>query len=234
MLQISHCQAFRRLFSTGSVFHLWATPILTARPKNRKDFNKALTKIALEQYDRFVVEHNNSPSKEADADEQDINSAFYEWQAAFHDKAGLSVMTGPIYQELLQLLSQNIMSYLTQIGKQHLVEPSNIDIFAWASVHPRGSCHLSHVHPGSLVSGVYYSQVPEGAGSLLLEDPRGPLPPFNSRFTLQPKEGDLIIFPSWLSHQVSPTSSRDPRISWSFNVLDGDWSQTAAIMVSME
>ena len=53
-------------------------------------------------------------------------------------------------------------------------------------------------------------------------DPRGALPPFGKSLRISPKEGDLILFPGYLSHAVHPTMTRSPRISVSFN-FHGDW-----------
>ena len=67
-----------------------------------------------------------------------------------------------------------------------------------------------------------------------------PLPPFSSSFhTIQPTRGQLIIFPSWLSHKVETVTSSSnnknnnkdqveeeknalPRISISYNIV-GEW-----------
>lgn len=55
---------------------------------------------------------------------------------------------------------------------------------------------------------------------LLQQDPRGyPRTPFdNNAWEIQPEEGDMIIFPSWLSHEVLPTLGAAPRISIAFNM----------------
>ena len=43
------------------------------------------------------------------------------------------------------------------------------------------------------------------AGDLVLEDPRGMVPPFGNRVIHSPKVGDIVLFPSWLVHHVSPS-----------------------------
>jgi len=91
--------------------------------------------------------------------------------------------------------------------------------------------HLPHTHPYQLVSGVYYSRVPKGAGAIIFEDPRGPLPPFENRIIYNPKEGDLIIFPSWLLHQVTPTQGDEERISFSCNI-PGEWERSTDVSIA--
>ena len=99
----------------------------------------------------------------------------------------------------------------------------------WVSVLRPGAGHSGHIHPHSVLSGTFYVSVPQGAGALRLEDPRLPLmmaaPPRSSSapdssrtfVTLEPKEGDLYIWESWLRHEVTPGSANGPRISLSFN-----------------
>lgn len=101
-------------------------------------------------------------------------------------------------------------------------------LHAWATVTSNGSYHLSHTHPASLVSGVYYVDVPADAGPILFRDPRGPRPPFDAPLTIHPRSGELLLFPSWLSHEVAPTPGAAPRISIAFNMV-GEWADTASV-----
>lgn len=96
-----------------------------------------------------------------------------------------------------------------------------------------GQAHNSaHVHPGAELSGVLYVQVPEGSGPIIFRDPRpqaemallglklgsaGEL--LLPRHPVQPRTGDLLLFPSWLMHQVEPGQNSDQlRIALSFNI----------------
>ena len=67
--------------------------------------------------------------------------------------------------------------------------------------------HLPHTHARAAVSGVYYARargLRAGEGDLVLEDPRGALPPFGGRYRHVVREGDLVLFPGWLVHHVTP------------------------------
>ena len=107
----------------------------------------------------------------------------------------------------------------------------------WANIAPRYGQNRSHTHPGSLWSGVYYVQVPQGAGRIHFTDPRPQamvLQPVYARAAearpeswtevhYEPLEGRVILFPSWLVHEVRPNMSeveggRADRISVSFNI----------------
>lgn len=99
----------------------------------------------------------------------------------------------------------------------------------WASVLRPGAGHSGHIHPHSVLSGVVYVSAPAGAGVLRLEDPRLPAmmaaPPrradapeaSRSFVTLEPADGRLYIWESWLRHEVAPGTSKAPRVSLSFN-----------------
>jgi len=101
----------------------------------------------------------------------------------------------------------------------------------WGNKNPKGSKHHEHVHPNSIVSGVFY----------LRQDPK--LPPikfFKSNvqaINLDPKEynylnsesfllpcvsGELILFPSNLKHSVPTNRGDEERISLSFNTFSID------------
>ena len=102
----------------------------------------------------------------------------------------------------------------------------------WANVMRANSHHSGHIHPLSLLSGTYYVCVPPGAPAIKFEDPRLPLmmhsPPKKTRSRAEnrlyvevpAKAGTLILFESWLRHEVPMHVGRNPRVSVSFNY---DW-----------
>jgi uncharacterized protein (TIGR02466 family) len=97
----------------------------------------------------------------------------------------------------------------------------------WLNVMPSGVVHSLHLHPTSFISGTYYVQVPKGAGVLKFEDPRlsrmMAAPPARRPFVgLPAKAGDVILFESWLRHEVPPARYAGERISISFNYA---WSK---------
>ena len=99
----------------------------------------------------------------------------------------------------------------------------------WVNVLEPGGAHTGHIHPHSVLSGTYYVEVPDGASALKFEDPRLPLmmaaPPRTedapeaerSFIYLEPKAGDVILWESFLRHEVTPNAAKAPRISISFN-----------------
>merc|ERR1740116_657147 len=102
-------------------------------------------------------------------------------------------------------------------------------IFNWAAVHGPGEFHGPHTHVGEYHVAVFYAQAGSAAGKLRFGDPRGHSPPFGRSFLHTPRSGDLVLFPSWLSHMATVTApaagmkaddgSKDPlRVIFSFNI----------------
>jgi uncharacterized protein (TIGR02466 family) len=99
----------------------------------------------------------------------------------------------------------------------------------WANIMPRRVVHTLHLHPHATISGTYYVQTPPGAACLKFEDPRldrfmaAPPRKSNAReynrtwIELPAQAGQLVLFESWLRHEVPPNTSTRERISVSFN-----------------
>lgn len=99
----------------------------------------------------------------------------------------------------------------------------------WVNVMPRGVTHSLHLHPLSVISGTYYVRVPKGAPGLKFEDPRLDrymgAPPrradaaaANQAWVVMPAApGSLLLFESWLRHEVVANPVRGERVSISFN-----------------
>jgi uncharacterized protein (TIGR02466 family) len=102
----------------------------------------------------------------------------------------------------------------------------------WANAHYQGSCHDQHHHPNAMFSGVVYINCPEPApGDFYIRDPRLQAHQYvydyeDNRlaeydyWSITPKAGQIIIFPSWLEHGTRPGKfARGQRISVSFNCM---------------
>ncbi len=99
----------------------------------------------------------------------------------------------------------------------------------WINIMPRQTGHSLHLHPLSSVSGTYYVRTPRGSSGLKFEDPRmskfmasPPRKPDcrqeNRHHITYPAEtGNVILFESWLRHEVVPNPANTERISISFN-----------------
>lgn len=99
----------------------------------------------------------------------------------------------------------------------------------WVNVLDPGGSHSGHIHPHSVISGTVYVNTPVGASALKLEDPRLPMmmaappraenaPREQQTFIYeQPEAGTILLWESWLRHEVPPNAAETPRISISFN-----------------
>jgi hypothetical protein len=135
----------------------------------------------------------------------------------------------PEYRRLRKYVEALSRKYLERSGmSSKQVRDLNYSLFNWAAVHGPGEFHGPHTHVGEYHVGVFYAQTGPAAGKLRFGDPRGHSPPFGRTYFHTPKSGDLVFFPSWLSHMATvtaPTSDiintagKEPyRVVFSFNV----------------
>ena len=130
-----------------------------------------------------------------------VNQKFFEWQHSGAWQKKFAVL--PEMKLLLNFFHFGTDIFLRTIGHtEEEIKNRQRDIHVWVNVHLDGVFHMEHTHPENLVSGVFYIHMPKNAGAIVFADPRGPMPPFDARMSFKPDVGDLILFPSWLSHQV--------------------------------
>jgi len=99
----------------------------------------------------------------------------------------------------------------------------------WINIMPRQVVHSLHLHPLSTISGTYYVRTPRGAPGIKFEDPRldrfmaapprrSDCRPENRPWVTVPAEaGTVVLFESWLRHEVLPNPVAAERVSISFN-----------------
>ena len=133
----------------------------------------------------------------------------------------------PAIAELTKVLTSHAMEFADECGFE-LARKPRLDSL-WVNLLKGGGHHTGHIHPHSIISGTMYVEVPKGAGAIRFEDPRLPmmmaaptrrkdaaeeLQPF---VTVEPRPGLLLLWESWLRHEVLPGASRGERLSISFN-----------------
>ena len=99
----------------------------------------------------------------------------------------------------------------------------------WVNIMSRQAGHGLHLHPLSTLSGTYYVRTPTGCAGLKFEDPRlerfmaapprkaTASPESSPWITVPAVAGQLVLFESWLRHEVLPSPSATERVSISFN-----------------
>ena len=134
----------------------------------------------------------------------------------------------PEFAELKRLIDSHIAAFAGEVafdlGRRRL-RLDNI----WINILAPGGVHTGHIHPHSVVSGTYYATVPAGASAIRFEDPRLGLMmaaptrrsdaareqrPFVS---FAPAAGTLLLWESWLRHEVPMNEAGQDRVSVSFN-----------------
>ena len=131
----------------------------------------------------------------------------------------------PAFADLAKLLNRHAARLAKDLAWE--VKPKLDSL--WVNLLRPGGHHSAHIHPHSILSGTLYVEVPNGSGPIRFEDPRLPmmmaapvrrddapeeLRPFVS---IEPRSGLLLMWESWLRHEVLPGTARAERLSISFN-----------------
>jgi uncharacterized protein (TIGR02466 family) len=134
----------------------------------------------------------------------------------------------PVFADLKKKLDRHAAAFARELafdlGGRKLVLDS-----LWVNLLKPGGSHSGHIHPHSVLSGTVYVATPPGASALKLEDPRLAMmmaaPPretdapesLQSFVYLQPAAGTVLMWESWLRHEVPPNAAKTDRLSVSFN-----------------
>jgi uncharacterized protein (TIGR02466 family) len=126
----------------------------------------------------------------------------------------------PAFSALGKLLTRHATAFARDAGFD-LERKPRLDSL-WVNLLKAGGHHSGHIHPHSLFSGTLYVDVPPGSGSIRFEDPRLPMmmaaPPRRDSFvTIDPHAGLVLMWESWLRHEVLSGTGRGARLSVSFN-----------------
>ena len=144
--------------------------------------------------------------------------------------ASLSDLTwrSPFFEELKNLLDLHVKTFVEELDFD--LEGRNLKLEdLWINILPEGGNHSAHIHPNSVISGTTYISMPSGSSAIKFEDPRHTmmmaapsrikdakeyLKPF---IYVNPSVGDVLLWESWLRHEVPANNSSEERISISFN-----------------
>ncbi|HTN41156.1 MAG TPA: TIGR02466 family protein [Asticcacaulis sp.] len=133
-----------------------------------------------------------------------------------------------VFADLKTMLDAHVAAFADKLDFDLNGRKLKLDSMWINILEPMGH-HSSHIHPHSVISGTFYVSIPEGASALRLEDPRlglmmnAPLrkasgkPEHQNFVCATPLAGTVLMWESWLRHEVPINLSDDVRISVSFN-----------------
>ena len=137
-----------------------------------------------------------------------------------YDTAHRMHLMSPTFGALQRALDRHVKAYAKALAFD-LEGRALAMTDCWVNIMPQWVTHSLHLHPLSTISGTYYVRTPKGCAGLKFEDPRldryMAAPPRNAWTTVPAEAGNVVLFESWLRHEVPPNPSRGERISISFN-----------------
>jgi uncharacterized protein (TIGR02466 family) len=131
----------------------------------------------------------------------------------------------PAFADLAKLLNRHAAAFARECAFNYKPKLDSL----WVNLLRGPGHHSAHIHPHSVLSGTLYIEVPKGSGSIRFEDPRLPMmmaaptrredapQDLRSFVTVEPRPGLLLLWESWLRHEVLPGTGRAERLSISFN-----------------
>ena len=185
------------------------TPVWALQLDNFKNINEEMFKYIKDHQNKDLVGINKSNIKGWHSKDFDLN-----------DNAP---------QNFISFILSHIEQVMVDMNWDKQKQTAKINNM-WAIINTGGSANLRHQHGNSTISGAYYVRAPENCGDIIFYDPR-PAPVYSypnaiSPNTLNaqvngisPKEGALVLFPSYLDHSVNENKSASERIVISFNII---------------
>lgn len=135
------------------------------------------------------------------------------------------------FNDLKKELDKHTKKYIKALSWD--VDPKSIQMTSlWINIMPTTVTHSWHIHPHSAISGTYYVKTPKNCSAIKFEDPRirnfmntptrcsDAAKEHQWHYQVKPEAGHIVLFESWMSHEVPPNQAKDERVSISFNY---DW-----------
>ena len=181
-------------------------------------------------FDAFIEELDDTCRAIADEDEAGQTWSQQKAYLGYTSYASLNDLPerAPIFADLKTWLDGHVAAFAEQLEYDLHGRKLKLDSM-WINVLEHLGTHSGHIHPHSVISGTFYVTIPDGASSLRFEDPRlammmnAPLRKPSARQdhqafqSIAPQPGTVLLWESWLRHEVPINLSEDVRISVSFN-----------------
>ena len=187
---------------------------------NLTEFGDALDATELEKSCLSIAEDDEAGQQWCD----DNNFPGYTSYASLDDLG----WRFPIFDDLVKLLDKHVTAFVQDLQFNLNDKKIKLDSI-WINILPEGGIHTAHIHPHSVISGTTYVAVPQNANTIKFEDPRlsmmmaAPTRKVDARKEMrnfvyvEPQVGDVLLWESWLRHEVPMNMTEENRISISFN-----------------
>lgn len=194
---------------TQTMFSLYNVPMYTTQVDDQEEINKELS----------VAMDNSEFTMRAD-----WGHTHFQTNPQFNEDFFKIHKVETFRKEILK----HVGRFLAEVDYNEIIGLTvKCNIFsAWFAKYEIGSYATVHSHGHADISGIYYYQVPDDFGAeLFFVSPikvAETTPCFqflSDKLNVQPKEGQIILFPGWLEHGVKTNLSHKPRIAVSFNVF---------------
>lgn len=142
----------------------------------------------------------------------------------------LLTLDDPTIKQYLRALEEPIRAYIAAMEKPHHPwSGRKSDKFrlsgCWSVKLKPNGYHVNHLHPEGWISSAYYVALPQATksgenheGWIKFGEPRWPTPGCGPEKLVQPKEGRLVLFPSYMWHGTIPFSEGE-RMTAPFDVI---------------
>lgn len=153
------------------------------------------------------------------------SSEFYEGMHGVSQTSDNHLHKDPDYKELFDWIQGCLDDYKQMFN---YACDGLAPTISWVNKSTSESEHREHTHPNSFLSGIYY--ITENPSPTYFESPNteafrngivvmSNTPLEQNVWTCPASAGDLVIFPSWLSHWTEPQDFEGERMTMSFNIM---------------
>jgi uncharacterized protein (TIGR02466 family) len=199
---------------TEDIAVAFGTPVLSRQIPDFQKYNDAIkARILAAQSEDSGVDISNRGGWQS-------QQTLWGWEGEEFD-----ALRGWVHASLLRMAALTAME--TDLTKV------DIDYFAaaWANINRRGNYNSGHIHNDAHWACVYYVECGtldpgrEYNGQFELRDPRTlaqsstlPAYGFARSLMIDPKPGQVILFPAWMEHSVHPFEGEGERFSIAVNI----------------
>ena len=173
------------------------------------------------QYDEDLGDVESECIKRSTLDSGQVFTNFGGWQSnnIFSDD--------DFFSEFILEIEKQANNFAKEIEINQSLKLTNL----WININGYKDFNLRHTHENSIISGVFYVKAPDKSSKITFYHPAFKLMMrewninmkhnhyTSSVWSIPPQKGRLLLFPSWLEHEVSPNLSQESRISISFNIV---------------